>query len=110
MDPREQIGDHTEALNTMLDGRQARIWTIVPGIIQSFNPAKMTASVKLALTFTQTKADGTQIQVQCPPLEDCPVSFPAGGGYIFTFPIAAGDECEVRFASRCIDAWWQSGG
>ena len=27
-----------------------------------------------------------------------------------TFPIAAGNETLVIFASRCIDAWWQSGG
>jgi hypothetical protein len=27
-----------------------------------------------------------------------------------TFPVAAGDECLVVFASRCIDGWWQNGG
>ena len=39
-----------------------------------------------------------------------PVVFPGGGGFALTFPVAAGDECLVVFASRCIDAWWQSGG
>ena len=38
------------------------------------------------------------------------VVFPGGGGFALTFPVAAGDECLVVFASRCIDAWWQSGG
>ena len=29
--------------------------------------------------------------------------FPGGGGFALTFPVAAGDECLVVFASRCID-------
>ncbi|MCL9653139.1 hypothetical protein L2088_00345 [Pseudomonas protegens] len=45
-----------------------------------------------------------------PLLLDCPVQFPAGGGCTLTFPVAKGDECLVVFSSRCIDAWWQSGG
>lgn len=45
-----------------------------------------------------------------PILPDVPVVFPGGGGFALTFPVAAGDECLVVFASRCIDAWWQSGG
>jgi predicted transcriptional regulator len=27
-----------------------------------------------------------------------------------TFPVKAGDEVLIVFASRCIDSWWQSGG
>lgn len=36
--------------------------------------------------------------------------FPGGGGFELTFPLAAGDEGIVVFASRCIDAWWQQSG
>ena len=39
-----------------------------------------------------------------------PVYFPSGGNCTLTFPVKPGDECLVVFASRCIDAWWQSGG
>ena len=45
-----------------------------------------------------------------PLLLDCPVYFPSGGNCTLTFPVQPGDECLVVFASRCIDAWWQSGG
>jgi hypothetical protein len=38
------------------------------------------------------------------------VCFPRGGGCTLTFPVAAGDEALIVFSSRCIDAWWQSGG
>lgn len=53
---------------------------------------------------------GVWTNVALPVLVDCPVIFPGGGGFEFTFPIAAGDEGIVIFASRCIDAWWQNGG
>jgi len=110
MDQREQIGNFEEAMMTMLDGRQTSIWTSLPGIIQSFDRAKMTCVVQVALSATQTKKDGTQVQLNFPPLLDCPVIFPSGGGFALTFDLQQGDECLVMFASRCIDAWWQQGG
>lgn len=110
MDPREQIGDHTEALSTMLDGRQASIWTMMPGIVQSFKPAEMTCVVQIALKGQHTKKDGTIEQVTIANLVDCPILFPSGGGWTLTFYPQKDDECCVFFASRCIDAWWQSGG
>jgi hypothetical protein len=53
----------------------------------------------------------SSIVFKTPPLQAlCPVQFPSGGGFTLTFPVAQGDECLVVFSSRCIDAWWQSGG
>lgn len=110
MDQREQSGDHTEALQAMLDGRQARLWTAMPGIIQSFNAAKMTCEVQISIMGLQTKPDGSQQAVKIALCVDCPVVFPSGGGFMLTFYPEQGDECLLVFASRCIDAWWQSGG
>lgn len=110
MDPREQINNYEEALRTMLDGRQATIWTALPGIIQSFDRVKQTCVVQIALQATQTKSDGTQQQVNFPLLLDCPVIFPSGGGFCLTLDLQQGDECLMLFSNRCIDAWWQSGG
>jgi hypothetical protein len=58
----------------------------------------------------QDYAEGTTKQVDIPLLLDVPVVFPRGGQTTITMPIGAGDEVLVVFASRCIDAWWQSGG
>jgi hypothetical protein len=44
-----------------------------------------------------------------PPSIDCPVMFPAGGDWVLTFPIQAGDECLLMFSERCINAWFQNG-
>lgn len=109
MDRRELSGSSDTALLVMLEGWQSALWTALPGIIQSFNPAAKTCVVQVALKMQQVNSDGTTKLILMPPLLDCPVQFPGGGGTTLTFPLAAGDECLVVFASRCIDAWWQSG-
>jgi hypothetical protein len=110
MDQRERANPYEESLLAMMDGRQAQIWTCLPGIIQSFDAAAMTAVVQPSIMGLQRAADGSTKLVKMPVLADCPVIFPSGGGCTLTFPIAAGDECKISFSSRCIDAWWQSGG
>lgn len=89
---------------------QSKLWTALPGIIQSFNAQAMTCVVQPAIQAFVTTDDGAQVLTTLPLLLDCPVQFPAGGGCTLTFPVAAGDECLVVFSSRCIDSWWQSGG
>lgn len=98
------------ALEAALRGWQAKIWTTLPGIIQSFDAAKLTAVVQPSVQAQVRDPAGNYSNVTLPQLLDCPVIFPAGGGCALTFPLAKGDEVLVIFASRCIDAWWQSGG
>lgn len=109
MDQRERVEDHEEALRTALDGRQATIWTGLPGIIVSFDADEQTAVVSPAIRALYRGPDGASRYVKMPLLLDCPVVFPSGGDVVLTFPIRTGDDCYVSFASRCIDSWWQSG-
>lgn len=110
MDRRERANDIEEALRVAMDGRQAGIWTALPGIIESFNATAVTAVVQPAIQGFRKSPTGTKTNANLPLLLDCPVVFPAGGGFTLTFPVAQGDECLVVFSSRCIDAWWASGG
>lgn len=111
MDRRERISNHElMALQALLDGRQAQIWTTMPGILQSFDAARMTCTAQVAIQAQTRDPAGTWTNVTLSVLTDCPVSFPRGGGYGFTFPLASGDEGMIHFGARCIDAWWQSGG
>jgi hypothetical protein len=110
MDRRERMKSDLVALNAAIRGERADIWTALPGILQSFDAAKMTCVVRPAIQAQLRQSDGTWIDANLPLLLDCPVIFPAGGGFALTFPLAAGDEGLVIFASRCIDSWWQSGG
>lgn len=110
MDRRERANDPLSAILAILEGWQAGMWTALPGIIQSFDAVARTAVVQPAINAQVRNLDGSYSWKELPLLADVPVYFPRGGGFVLTFPIAAGDECLVVFASRCIDAWWQSGG
>lgn len=111
MDPKLRLRDLSTTLNTQAIGNQSKIWTALPGIIQSFDPAKMTCEIQPAIQgVLSDPKSGKASNTNLPLLVDCPVVFPSGGGVTLTVPIAAGDECLVIFASRCIDAWWQQGG
>lgn len=110
MDRRERNSDAQTALTAALQGWQAGLWTSLPGIVQSFDADAETVTVQPTIQARVRDRDGFNTWVSLPLLVDVPVVFPGGGGFTLTFPVAAGDECLVVFASRCIDAWWQSGG
>lgn len=123
MDRRERFEDLSLMLIAALEGWQSNVWTALPGIIQSFDSDAMTVSVQPAIKARVRSRDGNPPVpgaerdgdtpwwwVSLPLLIHCPVVFPNGGGFTFTFPVQPGDEALVVFASRCIDAWWQQGG
>jgi hypothetical protein len=99
-----------DALRAALRGWQTGIWTALPAIVQSYNAENNTVEVQPAIKGKLTAQDGSVKDINMPLLVDCPVLWPSGGGFLLTFPIAQNDEGLVVFASRCIDAWWQSGG
>ena len=110
MKPYELISDPHQNSVRQFHGLQAGLQTAIPGIIQSFNATAMTCTVQPSIKAIVFARDGTSTDVALPLLVDCPVFFPSGGGCTLTFPIKVGDECLVIFSSRCIDAWWYSGG
>lgn len=110
MDRRERVADSVEPLRAALEGKQAELWTALPGLIESYDPEAQTASVQPALKGFVIAETGEKESVDLPLLVDVPVVFPTGGGFSLTFPVRSGDECLVVFASRCIDGWWASGG
>lgn len=109
MDPRERSGDRQLAVGAALDGRQAQIWTCLPGIVQSFDGTKMTCSVQPTIQGQFRNQQGVFQNQTMPLCVDCPVQFPGGGGFLMTFPLAQGDEVLIHFSARCIDGWWQTG-
>jgi hypothetical protein len=110
VDRRERINDPVEATRAALDGKQAEMWTALPGIVESYDAERQTCTVQPTIKGKVEAQGGAVSSVALPLLVDVPVIFPSGGGFTLTFPIAQGDECLVVFSSRCIDAWWQSGG
>ena len=93
-----------------IEGALSQVWTAMPATITSVDLAAQTVSCQPAVKGAQTAKDGSVSSISMPLLVDVPLVWPRAGGYAVTFPVAAGDECLVVFASRCIDGWWQSGG
>lgn len=106
----ERANPFEEGVLTAIRGKLAGLWTAIPGEIVSFDAARQTAEVQPTVQAEADAPDGSKSLVTLPLLLDCPVVFQRGGGAVFTFPIAPGDECLVVFSARCIDAWWQNGG
>lgn len=110
MDRRERFNDYIVAMRAMMDGRLANVWTALPGVVVSYDAEKQTCTVQPTIQGQQQSPQGEWTNFTYAPCQMCPVIFGSGGGYTVTFPIAAGDEGLLVFSSRCIDAWWQSGG
>lgn len=112
MDRRERVNDYTLLLQSALAGWQAGIWTALPGTWQGAGSKVGTANVQptVRVQLMNSKTNTFDPPVNLPQCLDCPVIFPGGGGLHLTFPLAAGDEGLLVFASRCIDNWWLSGG
>lgn len=88
----------------------ANLRVAIPGIIDSFDPIKQTATVQPAISENVRLGQGDAKPTSLPLLTDVPVVFPRAGGYCLTFPVKPGDECLLVFSDMCIDGWWQSGG
>src|SRR5271155_5094227 len=110
MDRRERMGSLLVAHKAAQDGFEADLWTALPALVVSYDATKLTVSAQPTIQSQVRPPGGTWVTAPLPPCLDCPVVFPGGGGFTLTFPVAAGDEGLLVFASRCIDAWWQSGG
>ena len=106
----ERAGGEQELLDTLRHALSSQLRVAMPGIIQSFDAEAVTCTVQPAIKGVISDQKGSTQSVALPLLVDVPVVFPRGGGVTLTFPVAAGDECLVVFADRCIDFWWQNGG
>jgi hypothetical protein len=103
--------DLTAVLEETKDDLKYRLNAVQVGIIQDFNAADQTATVRIAIKQVENiTPDGTRIYAEFPLLKKVPVWVYGGGGFCLTFPIAAGDECLVMFNDRQIDNWWLNGG
>lgn len=111
MQQTERIDSNLLALKSQMRGMQARIWTALPCIVESFDPEKLTVSLQAAIkSNVQDVKTGKVTAVNLPLFTDVPVQFSGGGDFVLTMPIKKGDEGIGIFSCRCIDAWWESGG
>ena len=98
--------DPEAATRAAVDAKVVNLHTILPGKIVSFDGAKQTAVVRPGIK-RYFRGQGWKT---LPDLMDVPVVFPRGGDFVLTFPVRAGDECQISFSERAIDTWFASGG
>lgn len=114
-DRRERIKSNSKnallvAIRAALAAHKAGIWTALPATVAKFNAGAVTVEAQPTIKAQIRQPNGTWVDTQMPLCVDCPIVYPGGGGFVFTFPLTQGDEGVLVFASRCIDAWWQQGG
>lgn len=110
MDRREWLDDNEEAFKIAFDYLQGQMWTALPAIVIDVNLEKQTISAQCSISGEYKNEAGEISPINMPVFQDVVLCFPRAGGYAITFPVQAGDEVLIVFASRCIDGWWQSGG
>lgn len=110
MNNEQRFDDPQTMLRRAMRRFLANLWTAMPGYIVDFDAETCTATVQLGVQAIVSQPDGSKANDDMPLLTDVPVMFPRGGGAMLTFPVQAGDECLVIFASRSCGAWKQSGG
>lgn len=110
MDRRERMNNWLVTLRAAMDDRQSGVWTAMPAIVNSYNATPVTCTAQPTTKGVVRQPNGDLLLTTMPLCLDCPVIFPGGGDFAFTFPLVEGDEGLLVFASRCIDAWWQQGG
>lgn len=97
--------DEAAAVRAEVEASTLDLHTAMPGIILSFDKDKQTAVVQPAVQ----KFFRGQGFIEIKQVMDVPVQFPRGGGFVLTFPVAAGDECLLVFSERAIDHWFETG-
>lgn len=73
--------------------------TAIPGIIDSFDPATLTASVQVAIKRQLSDGGTETIEV----LPKVPVVYPRSDGFSFYYPIKSGDTVQLIFNERGLD-------
>lgn len=102
--------DLTQVLKLVMDRSNAKIRTIIPGRIAGFDPQTQRCSATPAVQSYYYDVDLEEpVAYEPPQITNCPVWFPAGGGFQITYPLADGDDCLILCAERSIDEWMATG-
>lgn len=90
----------------VVEGVMGGMFTMLPGRIQSFDTSTQLCSVQPTVRYLGQD----DAYIEYPTIDDCPVVFPGGGGFIMTFPLQQGDEVVCLFAKHSIDNVVDQGG
>src|SRR5260221_3943082 len=96
-------------LERLLADDRADLHVALPGVVQSYDPATQTASIKPMVQRVVREQDDERAVDPMPVLPAVPVVFARGGGYFMTFPLVAGDAGLLVFCERDPGPWRHTG-
>ena len=95
-----------DALQDAIRASLTELNTCIPAVVLSYDASSQKATVQP--TVKRWYRDNTS--PSRPPITGVPVVFPAAGGGIISFPIAAGDTVMLMFSQTSLDKWLVSSG
>jgi hypothetical protein len=90
---------------------RAGLHTSMPGVIKSYDPETKLAVVQPVLktpVFDTDTGEAGEAE-ELPAIPNVPVSFPRGGGWHLSFPLAAGDHVTLVFSEAATGQWRTTG-
>lgn len=99
-----------DVVRRAMDARIADLRVCLPAKVTRYDAAKQQVDAQPLLADSIDGEDGAAVAVTLPVVTNVPVVFPGGGGFMLTFPIAAGDVVTLVFSDRSLDEWLSKGG
>lgn len=97
-DPEKEYDNLTDALEFAFEQLLKRMWSCIPGIIESYDPVKKRCRVRPAINIRET--DGSTSTPS--PIVNVPVVWPSGGGFSLISPLPEGEPVLIQFSQRGI--------
>ena len=79
--------------------------TGMPAKVLRFDDGAQACDVQPLIQRTFLDEDGVEQTGDLPSITNVPVMYPAGGGWVITWPLAEGDVVWLCFAERSMDKW-----
>lgn len=98
-----------EVLNSFAAAQKEGQHTSLPAKVVSYDNLLQTVSVQPMIKRPVFNEDGEKSYEELPTITDVPVCFPRGGGFVITFPLAAGDFVWLVFSEAGIGEWRETG-
>lgn len=95
----------SDVVKNIISGMLSEMYTVLPGIIEKYEPSLKQVSVKPLL---KRELGGAELEL--PVIENVPVIFPSTNKALIAFPLYQGDGCLLLFSQRSLDDWLSKGG
>ncbi len=85
---------------------RGQLFVKLPAVVISQDPTTLRIDCRIAVRGRRKDPeDDSLVPVEFPPLQDVPVVYPGGGGFVITWPLSPGDTVFVEVCDRSIDEW-----